>query len=132
MVGIVVVATIVISFKEIKNINFDYEFSYDDVSDISINLTEKVRENEQKNIENSITQLITNSLNERKIYNCDITIYTDISEQGDIFISDINIICPKGYKNDVLEVIKQYGLNATVNEREVNWIGFKAIKRKNV
>ena len=113
-VGIAVVATIVFSIAGIKNISFDF-----DKFDINSNLS-LTAANELKSIEaiSACKAYINDVFESNNIKHVNISVSTNISDSGSIFINEINISCNKNDGPKIKTLLKDIGVKVIVTERE--------------
>lgn len=113
-VGIAVIATIVLSIAGIKNISFDF-----DKFDINSNLS-LTAANELKSIEaiSACKAYINDAFESNNIKHVNISVSTNISDSGSIFINEINISCNKNDSPKIKTLLKDIGVKVIVTERE--------------
>lgn len=113
-VGIAVIATIVFSIAGIKNISFNF-----DKFDINSNLS-LTAANELKSIEaiSACKAYINDILESNNINHVNISVSTNISDSGSIFINEINISCNKNVGAKIKTLLKDIGVKVIVTERE--------------
>lgn len=113
-VGIAVIATIVFSIAVIKNISFDFE-KFDINSNLSLTAA-----NELKSIEaiSACKAYINDVFESNNIKHVNISVSTNISDSGSIFINEINISCNKNDGPKIKTLLKDIGVKVIVTERE--------------
>ena len=122
LAGIAAVASVVLSVKGASEVfaDIDLDIQNFDVSELSSDLSQTVIDNELEQVEIAVNELISRTLEKNNITDCEVCTFTDISDNGDISISRVSIICPVGYKEAVISVTGSLGIKADVTEREVN------------
>ena len=88
------------------------------VSKNSEQLKETVLMQETGVTEATLEQYILDELDKRGVSNAEIKVTTDISDKGDIYITEVSIICEKGESEICQSVIKPLNISADITERE--------------
>ena len=94
------------------------EFGENTVSDSSEQLKETVVMQELSVTKTAFEQYISDELEKNGVLNAEITVNADISDKGDIYITEVNIVCEKGQFEICQGVVKPLNINTKITERE--------------
>ncbi len=106
------VSGVEVEFESVSNSN------QQTVSDNSEQLKETVLMEEIGVTEAALEQYIFDELNKNGVSNAEIKVTADISDKGDIYITEVSIICEKGQTEICQSVISPMNIMAQITERE--------------
>lgn len=118
LLSVALIAVIVGSVSGLK-VDFDsIQINKQTVSETTENLIETVTMQEIAVTESTVQQYIDGELNKNGITDAEITVLADISDKGDIYITEVNVVCEKGQSEKCQSIMNNLNINAKISERE--------------
>lgn len=115
------VALIAIIIGGISGVEVEFdktEINQPTVSENFEQLKETVISQEISVTESALEQYILDELHKNGMNDTEIEALADISDKGDIYITEVNIVCEKGYSEICASVMKRLNIKAEITERE--------------
>lgn len=120
LIGIAITASFVISFSNTT-------FSMSEIADFngstyldSSNFSDVVFGQQINSVKTSVKNVVLESFKENKIFNTEVDVITNISEDGNISITVVEVVCDSADAEKVKTICKELGLNSNVTERITN------------
>lgn len=119
VVASAIIVSVLFSVKSFSEVDFELEFNNDE-STLNSSLNEAVAIGYCKEIEDSIEELVVQQLKVCGVTKCVVSVFTDISDTGDIYISNVQITCPKDNIDTAQRLMASLGISAKIIEGSEN------------
>ncbi len=115
-----IIAVIVVSADGIASAvkNIDLDITYKATQKYTEEMSQTVESMNINAVESSVKNLILQKLSSYDIQDLEILVSANISDDNSISITNVEIVCPKGYESACSRALNELGLEGSVTERE--------------
>lgn len=118
-VSVAIIAALVSSFGSVSLSAEDIDPKTDiNIASQSSQLAEKVTQQESLAVESAVSQLISENLNLKGVTDAEIYVSTDISEDNNIYITEVTVVCDAEKLDICRSVLDTMSITADIRERE--------------